>query len=295
MGSLQNGLFGGFKGRVGNLVGYELNGKNVIRTIGHSGKPLSPARKINCDRMTIVNHFLRPIQSFIKPGFRLKIVGTDRNYYNEAVSYNKKHAVSGEFPNAQMDYPKAMLSMGTLLKADKPQIKLVGTEIEFSWEVPADLPWRNLNDRAMVLLYWPDQHQHTHCLSGSHRKDGKHRIQIDPNLANQRVEAYISFINDDASEISDSVYAGSINKKKLETAPILENTDSQKKKETSLVKGFKAIPEPLTSTKTRQKNKITTPLKTSYSGKLKEAASPFANPQIPDTPDHPTLGYRRKT
>ncbi|MBB2147820.1 DUF6266 family protein [Pedobacter gandavensis] len=223
MGSLKNGLFGGFYGRVGNLVGYELNGKNVIRTIGHSTRPLSSARKINCDRMTIVNKFLRPIDQFIRLGFRLKVVGTDRNYYNEAVSYNKKHAVSGEYPNAQLDYPKAMVSMGSLLKAESPQIQLIETEIEFTWEVPADLPWKNRNDRAMILLYWPDQGQTTSCLSGSHRHEGKHRIQIDPNLVHERIEAYISFINDDATEVSDSVYAGSIHQNELKEAALVDH------------------------------------------------------------------------
>ncbi|MCX2452563.1 DUF6266 family protein [Pedobacter sp. PLR] len=262
MGTFQNGLFGGFKGRIGNLVGYELNGKNVIRTIGHSNKPLSPARKINCDRMTIVNHFLRPIKTFIKSGFRLKVVGTDRNFYNEAVSYNKKHAVSGEFPNAQLDYPKVMLSMGTLLKAEKPQIQLIGTEIEFSWEVPADLPWRNRTDRAMVLLYWPDQHQHTHCLSGSHRMDGKHRIQIAPDLANQRVEAYISFISDDATEISDSVYAGSIAKQEQKSVPALEIADSSTKRVKTIKKHLLPKVNPVINTKTVAKLKLNTPINT---------------------------------
>ncbi|MBB2147982.1 DUF6266 family protein [Pedobacter gandavensis] len=257
MGSLKNGLFGGFHGRVGNLVGYELNGKNVIRTIGHSTKPLSPARKINCNRMTIVNEFLRPINTFIKLGFKLKVLGTDRNYYNEAVSYNKKHAVTGEYPNAFMDYPKAMLSMGTLLKAEKPQIQLMGTAIEFSWDVPADLPWRNRNDRAMLLLYWPDQNQQTHCLSGSHRIDGKHRLEIDPSLANERVEAYISFISDDASEISDSVYAGSLEQKNELELPGVAQTEFPKKE------GGAGYKEP------QQKSPV--------------------NAQIPDTTDHPQI------
>ncbi|MCX2452636.1 DUF6266 family protein, partial [Pedobacter sp. PLR] len=233
------------------------------------------------DRMTIVNNFLRPIQNFIKPGFRLKVVGTDRNYYNEAVSYNKKHAVSGEFPNAQLDYPKAMLSMGTLLKAEKPQIQVIGTEIEFSWEVPADLPWRNLNDRAMVLLYWPDQHQHTHCLSGSHRKDGKHRIQIAANLANQSVVAYISFINDDASEISDSVYAGSIAKQELLTIPVLEVADSNPKEAKTLRKHLTVKVNTATSSKTTLKNTGTGRLNT----KLRAQLQPHPKVKIPDKPN----------
>ncbi|WP_316753214.1 DUF6266 family protein [Pedobacter gandavensis] len=263
MGSLQNGLFGGFNGRVGNLVGYELNGKNVIRTIGHSTRPLSPARKINCDRMTIVNKFLRPISSFIKVGFRLKVVGTDRNFYNEAVSYNKKHAVTGVYPDAELDYPKAMLSMGTLLKAEKPSIQFVEGAIEFSWEVPADLPWKNQKDRAMVLLYWPDQNQHTRILSGSHRKDGKQMVQIDGNLANERVEAYISFINDDATEISDSVHAGSIAKQTQKTVPPVAKSAStekvaktDKKELNTDKKHFKSKINPVINTKTIARIKL---------------------------------------
>jgi hypothetical protein len=45
MGNLRNGLFGGFHGRIGNLVGYTLKGKHVIRTIGKSSKPLYSGKK----------------------------------------------------------------------------------------------------------------------------------------------------------------------------------------------------------------------------------------------------------
>ncbi|WP_316748622.1 DUF6266 family protein [Pedobacter gandavensis] len=281
MGSLQNGLFGGFNGRVGNLVGYELNGKNVIRTIGHSGKPLSPARKINCDRMTIVNKFLRPISSFIKVGFRLKVVGTDRNFYNEAVSYNKKHAVTGVYPDAELDYPKAMLSMGTLLKAEKPSIQHVGAEIEFSWEVPADLPWKNQKDRAMLLLYWPDQNQHTHILSGSHRKDGKQSVQIDQNLASQRVEAYISFVNEDATEISDSVYAGSIAKQEPLSVATSEIADFKESPIKTVKKQFAVKVNSVINTKVVAKLKLNSYLNT----KVNSPFQPPARNKIPDQPN----------
>ncbi|WP_316839090.1 DUF6266 family protein [Pedobacter gandavensis] len=244
MGSLQNGLFGGFNGRVGNLVGYILNGKNVIRTIGHSGKPLSPARKINCDRMKIVNDFLHPVTPFIKLGFKLKVLGTDRNYYNEAVSYNKKHAITGVYPNAEMDYSKAMLSMGTLLKAENPQIQLIGTAIEFTWDVPDDLPWENRKDRAMLQICFPGNTQQTHCLSASHREDGKHTLQIDPSLVNARIEAYISFIKADGSAISDSVHAGSIAKKEKVAEPEIEKQDLIEKETTSAHKTLKALKKP---------------------------------------------------
>ncbi|WP_316838569.1 DUF6266 family protein [Pedobacter gandavensis] len=284
MGSLQNGLFGGFNGRVGNLVGYILNGKNVIRTIGHSGKPLSPARKINCDRMKIVNDFLHPITSFIKLGFKLKVLGTDRNYYNEAVSYNKKHAVMGEYPNAEMDYSKAMLSMGTLLKAENPQIQLIGTAIEFTWDVPDDLPWENRKDRAMLQICFPGNTQQTHCLSASHREDGKHTLQIDPSLVNARIEAYISFIKADGSAISDSVHAGSIAKKEKIAEPEIEKTEPTEKAEKNASKEVQTIVKHTANTKSSPKTKI----KAKLSTKLKPQFSPVRNAKIPENPDHPS-------
>ncbi|WP_316822894.1 DUF6266 family protein [Pedobacter gandavensis] len=278
MGSLQNGFFGGFNGRVGNLVGYMLNGKNVIRLIGHSTKPLSPARKINCNRMTIVNEFLRPIIPFIKLGFKLKVQGTDRNYYNEAVSYNKKHAVTGEYPNAGMDYSKAMISMGSLLKAEKPRIQLVGTAVEFSWDVPENLPWKNRKDRAMLQVCFPGHSQQTHCLSASHREDGKHTLEIDPNLVNHRMEAYISFINEDGSEISDSVHAGTIPKKEAITPKITVPDATQKKTSTDIKQG---------STREKQVYNTKKIAKTKLIAKLKPSGSLPRKYKSPEEPDHP--------
>ncbi|WP_316751796.1 DUF6266 family protein [Pedobacter gandavensis] len=230
MGSLSNGLFGGFNGRVGNLVGYMLNGKSIIRTVGHSGKALTLPRKANCEKMTVVNAFLRPNMNFIRSGFRLITEGTDRNFYNEAVSYNKKFAIQGEYPNISMDYTKALVSMGSLLKADTTTISKHENGIEFKWEVPADLPWRNRNDRAMLLIHFPDAGVSTYVLSGSRRHVGNEVVAIDNNLAESRMEAYISFIDEDAREISDSVHAGSLNVKSIETEDSYEETQEERAK-----------------------------------------------------------------
>ena len=222
MGRLNNGLFGGFQGRVGNLVGYMLNGKSIVRTIGHSSKPLTPARKANCQKMTVVNAFLKSNMDFLRAGFRLITSGTDQNFYNAAVSYNKKHAVQGEYPNLSLDYNKALLSMGSLLKADKTEISVQEDGVEFKWEVTADLPKEHRNDRAMLVIYFPDKESSAHVLSGARRKEGKDVIYIPSHLVESRMEAYISFINEEATEISDSVYVGSLNpiEDKIQEIPV---------------------------------------------------------------------------
>lgn len=212
MGNLNNGLFGSFHGRVGNLVGYTLNGKNVIRTIGKSNKPPTLPKLANFQRMTVVNNFLRPLQEVIKVGYRNEVIGTDRNTYNEALSYHKKHALKGEYPEISLDYPKAMLSKGPLPFALNPSILKVNGGIQFQWEVPADMPSNYHHDRAMTVLLFPEEKIISCIYSGSRREEGKEFFQISPDLSEKHLEAYLIFVSYNGQQISDSVYAGSFAK-----------------------------------------------------------------------------------
>ena len=221
MGKLINGIFGGFHGRIGNLVGYTLKGKHIIRKIGISTKPLTPARKANCQKMKVVNEILSPSLPVIRAGFRLAVAGTDRNEYNEAVSYNKLNALQGEYPNISLDYTKVLVSMGDLPVAVNPVINqnADGSEMEFNWDVPADLSYQYDNDRAMLMIYFPALKVSCYHLIGSKRAEGKDSIRIDAAHAGERMEAYISFIKDDGKAVSNSVYAGSLNAGKGTESP----------------------------------------------------------------------------
>jgi hypothetical protein len=211
MGTLINGLFGGFHGRVGNLVGYTLKGKHIIRTIGKSSKPLTPARKANCEKMKVVNEILKPSIHAIRAGFRLAVAGSDRNEYNEAVSYNKKNALQGEYPKISLDYTKVLMSMGTLPMAVNPGTSQNGIEITFNWEISASPLSEYHTDRTMLVIYFPDIKETCCQLIGAKRVEGKDVIAIGPEHINERMEAYISFTKDNGKQISDSVHAGSLN------------------------------------------------------------------------------------
>lgn len=211
MGKLTNGLFGGFHGKIGNLVGYMLKGKYVIRTIGKSKKPLTPARLANCEKMKVVNEILKPSIHAIRAGFRLAVAGTDKNEYNEAVSYNKKNALQGEYPNISLDYTKVLMSMGSLPVAVNPSISQNGERITFNWEISASPASEYHTDRAMLVVYFPDIKETCCQLIGAKRIEGEDVIVISKEHINQRMEAYITFIKDNGKAVSNSVHAGSLN------------------------------------------------------------------------------------
>ena len=211
MGNLRNGLFGGFHGRIGNLVGYTLKGKHVIRTIGKSSKPLTPARKANCEKMKVVNEILKPSIHAIRAGFRLAVAGTDRNEYNEAVSYNKKNAVQGIYPDISLDYTKVLMSMGTLPVAVNPGISQNQEKITFTWEISDSPASEYHTDRTMLVIYFPDIKETCCQLVGAKRVEGQDVIVIGLEHVNERMEAYISFAKDNGKAVSNSIHAGSLN------------------------------------------------------------------------------------
>jgi hypothetical protein len=211
MGNLRNGLFGGFHGRIGNLVGYTLKGKHVIRTIGKSTKPLTPARKANCEKMKVVNEILKPSIHAIRAGFRLAVAGTDRKEYKEAVSYNKKNTLQGVYTDISLDYTKVLMSMGTLPVAVNPGISQNQQKITFTWEISASPVSEYHTDRTMLVIYFPDIKETCCQLVGAKRVEGNDVIVIGPEHVNQRMEAYISFSKDNGKAVSNSIHAGSLN------------------------------------------------------------------------------------
>jgi hypothetical protein len=179
--------------------------------IGKSEKPLTPARKANCEKMKVVNEILKPSIHAIRAGFRLAVAGTDKNEYNEAVSYNKKNALQGVYPNISLDYSKVLMSMGTLPVAVNPGISQLKEKITFTWEISERPVSEYHTDRAMLVIYFPDLKETCCQLIGAKRVDGKDVIVIGPEHINDRMEAYISFAKDNGKAVSNSVYAGSLN------------------------------------------------------------------------------------
>jgi len=212
MGKLPNGVFGPLIGTTGPLTGYVLNGQNIIKAIPHpSNKPRSEGQKTNAQRMTVVNEFSKPLSPLLKIGFGLAAKNTTKNFYNLAVSYNKKYATKGEYPNVEMDYTNILIGMGKLLPAINPKVELVPEGLKFSWD-QADGPDADRdNDQVFLLAYAPGSKRSRYMRYGVERAEGSTIIHIKDDMINEPMETYISFVNDERTAVATSIYTGRIN------------------------------------------------------------------------------------
>lgn len=208
MGKLEGGAFGHVSGKIGNLVSYTLNGKNIVRKIGRQTKPRTDAQLAVWQKLKLVNQFLNPVLGYINVGFSFAAEEKGRHAHNEALSYNNKNAITGEYPNLSIDYSKAMVSIGTLTPALNPLVNRLENGVEFKWDVSDNMDWNLKNDRTMLLLYFPQSADAIYFLSGAKRSEGRDFISLAPVNLNAEMQCYIAFYADDKQSASNSVWAG---------------------------------------------------------------------------------------
>lgn len=201
-----NGRFGELSGKIGNLVSYNLKGKNIVRRIGKNNKPATVAQLAVRQKIAVVNKFLRATLGVINAGFELEVAGTYINQHNAAISYNTKNATQGQYPNISMDYSKVLVSKGNLEPAIKPQATLTGAILTLTWELSEDITWGIKNDRTMLLIYCPELNLATYVLSGARRSSGKDDTALPANYIGKELHIYIAFKASNGKSISDSVH-----------------------------------------------------------------------------------------
>lgn len=117
MGIANEGVFGQNSGKIGNLVYYMRNGKQIVRKIGTITKAPTAAQKENRLRMALANAFCKAVKPFVDYGFAGQTVGRDLYPYHVAISYHKTNAIKGTYPHLSIDYSKVLLAEGPLLQA----------------------------------------------------------------------------------------------------------------------------------------------------------------------------------
>lgn len=212
MAILKHGINGPFSGRVGNIVGYELNGQNVIRSLPSRNKQKpTDLTLINRGRMTAVSKFLRPLKRVIAFGYKdIAPAGSRIGAFQAAQSHTLKHAIAyGEGNVPYVDPCKVLVFRGDW---QAPRgVEAVRTErgIRLSWDVTGQL---YTDAVVLILAYDPGS-------SFVRFEDGVAKVSqgvFDWDLGQHILDTfeglhiYAGFYHIARDERSDSVYAGCV-------------------------------------------------------------------------------------
>src|SRR5678815_5801335 len=124
MATTNTGVLGAFIGTIGPVTGYMRNGKNVLRTSSSSVKnQRTPLQLAQWEKIRICNLFTRAFKGtgFFNTSF--PAYGHSGSGVNRVTSALLSRAITGVYPNMQLNYQQVLISKGMLPGAQS--VKLV--------------------------------------------------------------------------------------------------------------------------------------------------------------------------
>lgn len=210
MAKLPKGIFGPMIGKLGNLTGYMNGDTNVVRTIGDAGPPSVPQQG-NLSKMSLISPLLVAVQSYVELGFKnTKKPKSGWTAYSQALSINLLNGTKGEHLKKEIAYEHLSFSAGDLPQPKNTKVKITGNILEFTWDADMQTDGVDKSDQVMLIAYFPDTIQAITLLSGARRTEEKQLLELPSFTGRTVIETYLSFINDDRTEASKSVYAGQV-------------------------------------------------------------------------------------
>jgi len=209
MAKAPQGLLGPFIGKIGNVVGYILNGEYIVRSAPRkrSGKKTLKEKK-NTTKFMGVQKWMKPLKDFVKVGY--KDYGTKTSGYHAAVSCALLHAVEGEYPNQYVNPEKIMVSGGELqFPATCGMFLDADLKLGFTWDTGIDTGV-NAYDQAMLLAYCVENKSVASKVTGAFRMDGSDFLQLFSDSETQEYHVYLGFVAQDRSRQANSRYLGKV-------------------------------------------------------------------------------------
>lgn len=210
-------LFNGMvSGKIGKMV--IVNGKNgvYVRSLPTPNDKKSEGQLKQRNKMQQANSFLKPLKDFLKIAFVER--KPNQNPYQAATSSMMRTAFVGE----SIDYSHIRITEGSLCPPQKASVSISDHVAIFRWNDNSEEIAAKDSDKAVVLLYSPQQQVALWEVKKETRKD-KYCLQLLDNDIEGPFLAYMAFSNKKEDKISNSVFLGEINVEAHQNDPETED------------------------------------------------------------------------
>lgn len=208
MGTIKQGILGGFSGKVGTVVGSNWKGISYMRGRAQSVKnPRTEGQMEQCSKFALTLDFLKPITAYVRTGY--KTYASKQTAFNAAMSYIVKNAISGAFPNYALDYSLALVSRGNLTQPLNANATLTSGKVTISWTDNSGQGDAQPTDVAMPLAFNTDKGEAVFSTNSATRADQSAELNFPADWVGDTVEIYLGFISADGINVANSLYLGS--------------------------------------------------------------------------------------
>ena len=207
MGTIKQGILGGFSGKVGTVIGSSWKGISYMRGRAQSVKnPRTEGQVEQRSKFALTLDFLKPITAYVRTGY--KTYANKQTAFNAAMSYIVKNAVSGVFPNYALDFSRVLVSRGNLTQPSTPNISMSAGRATITWNDNSGQGDAQPTDVAMPLAFNPDKSEAVFNTSAATRADHSAELNFPADWNGDTVDLYIGFATADGINVANSIYLG---------------------------------------------------------------------------------------
>lgn len=204
MAIIKNGINGAFSGKVGTVVGTTWRGLDIIRSLPKAPTHFSEKQLANQMKMKLVQLFLKKMVAIVRIGFKDDTIVPTA--FNSAMSYNKKNAITGKFPELSIDFSLVRLAQGVLYFPEDLKMEKDDSGLHFTWD--KNRGENGLTDDQLMVITWNENKSESFFRLQAYRHDGSFSFLSDP--IENGTHVWTAFIRQDRSMQSNSVYMGVI-------------------------------------------------------------------------------------
>lgn len=209
MAFMRHGILDGFSGKVGTVVGARVYGVQHMRARPIFNKRRnSTAVDIVKTKFELATRFIQSMKSIVAQTFE---ANPGMSSYSSATSDALQNAITGTYPDLQLDYSNVLVARGPIrILSASPIAVQEGTGIRFTWN-PDDgfpLPDESLH-KVVLIFYHPKTDSSMMKISDANRKDGTVFVDL-PHLRQTGLITWLAFYSEQSKEYSKSSYSGSI-------------------------------------------------------------------------------------
>ena len=208
MGKMNNGILDDFSGTIGKVVGSKWRGVTYMRAKSKKRTgALSDAQLEQQAKFAVAGKFSQSMNDLLTLGFKDQAIKmTGKNYGQSLIL---RDAITGTYPDFQIDYSKVLLSKGKL-----PRIKKSVTApeangiLKFTWTNDAGNKLAKANDQAILIAYCPEENE-TEYAFGAARDAGTGTLDL-AEFSGKKVHTWLSFMSANGKLLANSVYCGEV-------------------------------------------------------------------------------------
>src|SRR5574344_565546 len=209
MGTIKQGILGGFSGKVGTVIGGSWKGISYMRSQAQSVKnPRTDGQLSQRSKLALALDFLKPLTDIVRTGF--KLYTNKQTAFNAAMSYTLANAISGDYPDYELNFASALISRGSLTSATNGAATSANGSVTVTWGDNTGVGTAKATDKALIAVLNADKGEAVTVSAGEARSTVTQTVSVPADWVGEEVQVYLGFISADAKEVANSVYLGAV-------------------------------------------------------------------------------------